>query len=441
MERRLFYGLAYNNTIKWEHATKQVKARLDGSRKDLYNDSAIRLTNRELSMTEFRGLPIRVEHLTENMDESPVSPVGQVLDAWLDENDGFRIVAEINASTHLGRLVAEQMDKGVFTGLSVGYGAPMKKDGHVIGKMMEEISVVMNPFFEGCNLLTVNASKDKRGLLHKANERPIYLKLVKASRVMSEQNNEPQPMEVEKDTELVRRIDQLKRQLEQERQEKEAFAKRAKRADVYEQQYKEQAAKNAGQVLAMVLEQAQRDLGEKASLPDAATEPIKMLMEQPECNEAAAVLTRCSNIYEQMKKENSQLKEDIKKLSEENKEAKATITASKGIVSEAEKMAAASLEAKAAAGGGQRGLDSIVDDDWKNSTQNILRTLASRNSPNKKSKAKQQQEKNPFDMEQANPMLFHALNNINNRALSIKASGLDERTKKLMERQKKNGGF
>ena len=154
--RRMVMGTAYNHAIPTNRSISRVGvAAAQATDQSSYTDPAIALTSDQLSGLSLNGLPLCLEH-----DKNAV--IGRVLMNWVDEKGDMQIVAEIDGETSSGQQVIDLVDKGQLGSFSVGYDVVMdEKTGNVARKEMHEISVVREPYFEGCNI-QVRASKQKQ---------------------------------------------------------------------------------------------------------------------------------------------------------------------------------------------------------------------------------------------------------------------------------------
>ncbi|MBX9637213.1 MAG: HK97 family phage prohead protease [Nitrosomonas sp.] len=153
-------GKAYPQVKAGANATSTVRAPLD-NREAFYNDPAVILSDAD--MDKFDGaenVPLCIEHNRNHV-------VGHVHHSWIQEQDGKRclkIIGRIPIESREGKKVFEDIQAGKYTGFSVGYGTDLETNGNgthrLNEKIFREISLVEQPFFEGCNLtLSVMASK------------------------------------------------------------------------------------------------------------------------------------------------------------------------------------------------------------------------------------------------------------------------------------------
>lgn len=148
-----FTGIAYKNVLKESQVSSRVTADLN-SRKSMYNDNAIRLSEKDLK--DFNGIdgkPICLEH-------RPHLEVGKIHHHWIDDEGNLRISGRIFTDSKDGQRMAEEVRCGNFRGLSVGYDAFLD-DHEVLKKEFHEISLCKEPFFEGCQVKVTACKKNK----------------------------------------------------------------------------------------------------------------------------------------------------------------------------------------------------------------------------------------------------------------------------------------
>lgn len=154
-KRLLLKGTAYPNVAPGSGATRKIKADKN-DRHSYYHDPAVRLNEKNLDDIDgAQGAPICYKH-----DESDV--VGMVTHSWLREDDQGRQPLEIIAELPLddyGRClnsrgvdVRREIEEKRIRGFSVRYTTKYGKDDMVNEKLFQEISLVPEPFFDGCNL-------------------------------------------------------------------------------------------------------------------------------------------------------------------------------------------------------------------------------------------------------------------------------------------------
>ena len=164
-------GLAFPSLVEGKNTTTKVTSNLK-DRNSWYHDPAFQVSMSELDDIDgAEGAPLCVEH-----DRKHV--VGHVHHSYIDESDpkrGWRIMARIplkdeqGNDIEAGRKAFNDINEGELNGFSVGVQNQMTVDNntgerHVCGRVFHEVSLVNQPFFDGCNLsATMVASKDGKG--------------------------------------------------------------------------------------------------------------------------------------------------------------------------------------------------------------------------------------------------------------------------------------
>lgn len=152
-------GKAYPQVKAGKNDTKTVTAHIQ-DREAFYYDPAVQLSEADLDDIEgANGAPLCVEHNTRDV-------VGHVHHSWLN-GQCLQIIGRIPMNER-GKQVVKQIQAGKYRGFSVGYGTELQPDGQgnyeLQGKQFREISLVEEPFFEGCNLTVgVMASRAPAG--------------------------------------------------------------------------------------------------------------------------------------------------------------------------------------------------------------------------------------------------------------------------------------
>jgi hypothetical protein len=231
----VFAGRAYPRIQKGNNTTTRVTS--DTYDRDaFYNDPAVVLSDVDLDrFNGTEGKPLCVEH---NLNDR----VGEVFHSWIGDGDrrSLKIFGRVSLETERGRQVVADIKAGRYKGLSVGYGTDLVSN-HRTGvtelsdKNFREISLVAEPFFDGCHLAEYGVTATKN-LNHNNGEQKSNLLLrVDASReifsnspMMSEQtlstgSNQTVGAPVSGD-ELLGQAAQLKDQLTQETKAKEVQA-------------------------------------------------------------------------------------------------------------------------------------------------------------------------------------------------------------------------
>ncbi len=170
------------------------------SRQSIYNDPVLGLNDSDMDALDgAEGAPICYEHNKKDV-------VGFVHHSWVDETDasGLRaldIIARIPIKDAAGNRIArgerivQEVQAGKLKGFSVNYTADVRQR-RLHSKAFHEISMVEDPFFDGCNLTAgVVASSnggDGQPLIQgwsvwETNE-PLYISFIANARFLSAQS-------------------------------------------------------------------------------------------------------------------------------------------------------------------------------------------------------------------------------------------------------------
>lgn len=230
----VFAGRAYPRVHPGANPTTRVTSH-PGDRDAFYNDPAIVLSDADLD--RFRGTegkPLCVEH---NMKDQ----VGEVMHSWLGDGRSLKIIGRVSLESARGRQVAADIQAGKFRGLSVGYGTELisnKATGvtELDSKNFREISLVYEPFFDGCYLSEFKVMATKNADHNNPGQKSDLEFQVVASReiLMESSNNGNQGAAAAgggaagapavSGNELLEQAAQLKTQLSEETKAKEAQA-------------------------------------------------------------------------------------------------------------------------------------------------------------------------------------------------------------------------
>jgi hypothetical protein len=151
-------GKAYPSLREGRHPTGEVHSLPDEPSKYYYED-AVQLSYGDMDDIEgVDGIPLCYEH-------RPHDVVGKVSHSWVETAQGecLNLWAHIPLEDDMGRRIERghevlaEIRAGKIKGLSVGYAAPPKWDPitqtkKVSSKTFREISLVEEPFFNGCDL-------------------------------------------------------------------------------------------------------------------------------------------------------------------------------------------------------------------------------------------------------------------------------------------------
>jgi hypothetical protein len=153
-------GKAYPQITLGTNPTRTVSAPLPhhgpAAREAFYNDPAVKLSEADLDDIDgATGAPLCVEHNQKDV-------VGHVHHSWRAEGQCLEIIGRIPLNTTRGKQIVADIQCGKYKGFSVGYSTDLHPEtGDVLCKRFNEISLVEEPFFEGCNLTVgVMASKN-----------------------------------------------------------------------------------------------------------------------------------------------------------------------------------------------------------------------------------------------------------------------------------------
>jgi hypothetical protein len=120
------------------------------SRKRVYHDKAVKLTDQEIRSLNMHRVPLKVEH--SGMD------IGYIINSYV-EGDKMLIFGETTDPKVSKAIRTKQL-----ASLSINYDrkfnpATRCKDGAPI---VNEVSLVKQPFFDGCNILVAASKQDKQ---------------------------------------------------------------------------------------------------------------------------------------------------------------------------------------------------------------------------------------------------------------------------------------
>ena len=106
-----------------------------------------------------KGTPLRVEH-NNNIH------VGEVLQGWTDSRGAMWALAEIDMSTPQGAMTAAAVEKGAFSGFSIGYLSKVRRDAKTgrlkaDEKRIIELSIVKEGFHPTCKISAASRRQPK----------------------------------------------------------------------------------------------------------------------------------------------------------------------------------------------------------------------------------------------------------------------------------------
>lgn len=215
----VFAGRAYPRVVQGSNKTTRVTSNIN-DRDDFYNDPAVVLSDAD--MDRFKGAegkPLWVEH-------QPGSQVGYVEHSWLGDGEkrSLKIIGKVNMETERGRQVVADIKAKRYKGLSVGYGTDLVSNHHtgateLWDKNFREISLVKDPFFDGCHLAEFGVTATKILNHNNGDQNSSLLLRIDASReIFMEPVNTPEPVS---GNELLAEAAKLKSQLSEESKAKE----------------------------------------------------------------------------------------------------------------------------------------------------------------------------------------------------------------------------
>jgi hypothetical protein len=105
---------------------------------------------------KLRNVPLIFEH---GAEQKTFITVGNVVDTTIQKDDSIYIVANVH-DTPEGAWAADQLENGTITGFSVGYDVTPDQYGQIQSKDIQEVSLVLKPFFP-CATISVCASDSK----------------------------------------------------------------------------------------------------------------------------------------------------------------------------------------------------------------------------------------------------------------------------------------
>jgi hypothetical protein len=149
----IVHGRTYPRVTKGANVTNRITAP-GRDREQLWRDPAIVLSDADLDECEgAKGLNLCYEH-------NPNDVVGKVSCTYINDKEGdtLDLIARIPIKDDHGNDITrglemvESIRAGRIKGFSVGYDADVRQGGYVHGKQFNEISLVEEPFFGGCNI-------------------------------------------------------------------------------------------------------------------------------------------------------------------------------------------------------------------------------------------------------------------------------------------------
>jgi hypothetical protein len=217
----VFTGRAYPKVVQGSNSTTRITSN-QNDRESFYNDPAVVLSESDLDRFKgTEGKPLCVEH---NLKDQ----VGVIHHSWIGDGAkrSLKIIGRVTLETPRGRQVVADIKAGKYKGLSVGYGTDLISNARtgvteLEAKNFREISLVADPFFDGCNLAEFGVTATKISNHNNGSENSRLILKVDASQevLMEGQTQTPVPA-----TELLAEADKLKSQLTEETKAKESQA-------------------------------------------------------------------------------------------------------------------------------------------------------------------------------------------------------------------------
>lgn len=147
----IVHGRAYPRVLKGKNPTDRITAPTR-DRELLWRDPAVVLSDSDLDECQgAQGIDLCYEH-----NEKDV--VGVVQYTEVADDDSLHLMARIPVKTADGRPIerglemVEEIRAGKVKGFSVRYDTKVRPGGVVTEKRFKEISLVHEPFFDGCDL-------------------------------------------------------------------------------------------------------------------------------------------------------------------------------------------------------------------------------------------------------------------------------------------------
>jgi hypothetical protein len=147
----IVHGRAYPRVLKGKNPTNVITAPTR-DRELLWRDPAVVLSDNDLDECQgAQGVDLCYEHNDKDV-------VGVVQHTEVADDDSLHLMARIPVKTPDGKDIprglqmVEEIRAGKVKGFSVRYDTDVRQGGVVTGKRFKEISLVQEPFFNGCDL-------------------------------------------------------------------------------------------------------------------------------------------------------------------------------------------------------------------------------------------------------------------------------------------------
>lgn len=325
-QKKFFYftGTGYPSVEKGANKTQLVTSNRE-SRESFYHDPAVKISDANLDeWNGIQGYPLCIEH-------NDAVVVGEVKHTWLSDDRRLQVMARIPLPE--GERVVADIKAGKYTGFSVGYGNDIvEKDNreYIAGKRFREISLVAEPFFEGCRLsygVEATGREKKKEFSNPAYKSNAYIYCSideKTFRVMEESNTTtPAPPQGVSPEEMLREAARLK-------EHNDDSDRRVKELEAKLKQHEEELDRHRKR------EEEERQLYEKEQLPkyeayalelkasggatDETVKPYRMIFCDPRLKDQAKVLEAQYKSMVELKASKLQMEEKLKAAEKEKAE-------------------------------------------------------------------------------------------------------------------------
>jgi len=322
MERkfRVISGVAYPHLVREKRQSRVIKANLSNPH-DYYYDDSVRISEDEMSA--FVGKPICVEH---NRDIE----IGQVTHVFADKDGKMRMTGRIYVDNDLGQDAFERIEAGSLTGMSVGYDIGMRSNDNgsveVDYKNAREITVCLQPFFEGAHV-SVTASKQEK-------------KTISFQIMASEQQQLPPPVKPnEEASTLAAETDKMAQRLRDLETQNKAFADRAALLEAAEKkrldEYASKQRQEYDEIMRINEQQYKDQNGETATLPAEYKEASAAAALHPDGAGAWQSIVASARTWQkerdskqQLEKTVAEMADKLKRLEQDHQSAMQSVTAS-----------------------------------------------------------------------------------------------------------------
>lgn len=342
---RIISGPAYPGLQDPKYQTREVTANLDDPM-EYYHDESIKLSDDQVK--EFIGKPICVEH-------HPDLEVGEISHAWKGTDGNMWMSARIYTDNGAQDVVNREIDGGRLNELSVGYDTEFK-NGQVVRKHINEISLCKKAFFQGARVAVAanNSQSEKRRY---KNSGSIVFKI----RAMSGENSASTPTavpvqqpaaspssdsQIAKDQiELARAHDELLKKQEEDKRIREEMAKRIQELEAKDKAHAEEKARELErfredmkpkleEVLGLKEQIYKEEHGAEAVLPEDAKAAYTNAFMEPSAGMVRQEITASVNAWKKNRERALKAEEELKRLQDNNSVELARINASREKIQE-----------------------------------------------------------------------------------------------------------